>query len=235
MSSTFTLSDDTEIYIITLHRMFKIKVIQLINDLNNRLDKCIQTRVKDIAIIVNSTFKTNYTEATINEIITRLNNGEMNDLFHTYDVDRLLSNYVENKIIDTKATLVCLKPYTEKCFKCEQKLGNQFNQYVDVYDLNKVTKGGVYISFCTHCQYRYWPNHYEIMASGEKFVTPESIYNQKFIYFGGKKGYSLELLIHFTSLFLRQYTGFENFQHSFNLSVKKYSGLGTNEQSVSIK
>jgi hypothetical protein len=82
--------------------------------------------------------------------------------------------------------------------------------------------------------FKYWPNYYEKKNSNQRLVTPQSIYNQEYIYFGGKKGYSLKLLIHFTSLFLRLYSGFENFQHSFNLSMKKYCALAPDMELVSI-
>ena len=78
------------------------------------------------------------------------------------------------------------------------------------------------------------PNFYENIAVRKKFVTPLSIYDRRFIYFGGKKAYSTELLIHFTSVFLRQYSGFENFQHSYNLSMKKYSNSKSNGIVVSM-
>lgn len=153
MSSSFKLVDNDEIYIVTLHRIFKIKVVQLINDLNNRLDKCIKTRVKDICIIVNSTFNTNYTETTINEIIIRLDNGEMEHLFHTYNIDRLISNYIASTLTITEATLICLKPFTNICIKCRKCLEAKFNRYIDAYDIDKIIKTGVYTSFCSECYY----------------------------------------------------------------------------------
>ena len=153
MSSNFTVLDNDEIYIITLHRIFKINVIQLINDLNNRFDKCIKTRAKDICIIVNSTFNTEYTETTINEIIMRLDNDEMKHLFHTYNVDRLISNYLASTITITEATLICLKPFTNICIQCKKCLEIKFNRCVDAYDLDKIIKMGVYTSFCSECHY----------------------------------------------------------------------------------
>ncbi|CAF4420092.1 unnamed protein product, partial [Rotaria socialis] len=232
MSSNYKLVDNDEMYIVTLHRIFKIKVIQLINDLNNRLDKYIKTRVKDICVIVNSTFNTNYTETTINEIIFRLDNEEMKDLFHTYNVDSLVAKYISSAVTDTEATLICLKPFINTCIKCQKQLQTKFNRSIDIYDIDKVIKGGVYTCCCVECNYAYWPNYYEKKNSNQRLVTPQSIYNQEYIYFGGKKGYSLKLLIHFTSLFLRLYTGFENFQHSFNLSMKKYCALAPDMELV---
>ncbi len=81
---------------------------------------------------------------------------------------------------------------------------------------------------------KFWPSYYEKKYSNQRFVTQESIYDQEYIYFGGKKGYSVKLFIHFTSLFLRLYTGFENFQYAFNLSIKKYCLLASDKESVSI-
>ena len=119
------------------------------------MDKCIKSRAKDISVIVNSAFNTNYTETTINEIIIRLNNGEMSQLFHTYDVDRLLTNYISSAVTVTvtEATLICLKPFTNTCIKCEQSLETQLNRYIDLYDIDKVITAGVYCSFCTKCHY----------------------------------------------------------------------------------
>ncbi|CAM4812583.1 unnamed protein product [Rotaria magnacalcarata] len=232
MASNFTLINNDEIYIITLHRTFKINVIHLVNDLNNRIDKCISTRVKDICIIVNSVFNTNYTETTINEIIIRLDNGEMNNLFHTYDVEHLVANYISSPVIVTEAALLCLKPFTNICINCKKCLKIKFNRSIDVYGIDEIIKAGVYTSFCKECHYAYWPSYYEKTYSSQRFVTPESIYDQEYIYFGGKKGYSVKLLTHFTSLFLRLYTGFENFQYAFNLSIKKYCVLASDKESV---
>ena len=153
MSSNFTLIDNDEIYIITLHRIFKIKVIQLINDLNNQFDNCIKTRVKDICIIVNSTFNTNYTGTTINEIIIHLDNGEMKHLFHTYNIDRLIFNYVSSTVTITEATLICLKPFTNMCIKCKKCLETKFHRSIDAYDIDKIIKTSVYASFCSECHY----------------------------------------------------------------------------------
>ena len=153
MSSNFTLVDNDEIYIIILHRSFKIKVIQLINDLNNQFDKCIKTRVKDIFIIVNSTLNTNYTETTINEIIICLDNGEMKHLFHTYNIDRLISNYASSTVTITEATLICLKPFTNMCIKCKNCLEIKFNRSIDAYNIDKIIKTGVYASFCSDCHF----------------------------------------------------------------------------------
>ena len=233
MSSNFVLKDNNEIYIITLHRTFKIKILHLINDLNNRMDCCIASRTKDITLMVNSTFNTDFTETTIDEIINRLNYGEMNELFHSCNVDRLLTDYITSLVSDTNATLICLKPFTNKCLSCDEELSITFNQYVDIFDLKSITKGGVYFASCSKCQQRFYPNFYEKIAIRKKFVTPISIYDREFIYFGGKKAYSTELLIHFTSIFLRQYSGFENFQYSYNLTIKKYSNLISNENIVS--
>ncbi|CAF3981461.1 unnamed protein product, partial [Rotaria magnacalcarata] len=153
MASNFTLINNDEIYIITLHRTFKINVIHLVNDLNNRIDKCISTRVKDICIIVNSVFNTNYTETTINEIIIRLDNGEMNNLFHTYDVEHLVANYISSPVIVTEAALLCLKPFTNICINCKKCLKIKFNRSIDVYGIDEIIKAGVYTSFCKECHY----------------------------------------------------------------------------------
>lgn len=155
MASNFTLINNDEIYIITLHRTFKLNVIHLINDLNNRFDKCISTRVKDIRIIVNSVFNTNYTETTMNEIIIRLDNGEMKNLFHNYDVNNLVDNYISSPVTVTEATLTCLKPFTDICIKCKKclKLKVKFNRCIDVYDIDKIIKTGVYTSICNECHH----------------------------------------------------------------------------------
>ena len=123
------------------------------------MDECIKSRAKDISVIVNSAFNTNYTETTINEIIVRLNNGEMSQLFHTYDVDHLLTNYISSAVTVTvtvtvtEATLMCLKSFTNTCIKREQSLETQLNRYIDLYDTDKVITAGVYCSFCTKCHY----------------------------------------------------------------------------------
>jgi hypothetical protein len=234
MSSNIVLTNSDEIYILTLHRTFKIKILHLINDLNDRLDNVITTRTKDITNIVNATFNTDFTETTIQEIINRLKNGEMKELFHPFDINRLLIDYMTSPVFDTKATLICLKPFTKKCITCEEELEIIFNQYINIYNLDSIVKGGVYYSKCTKCQQRFYPNFFEKLTTGKRYVTPNCLYNQEYIYFGGKKAYSTQLLINFTSLFLRQYSGFENFENSYNLSLKKYSNLTSNQNVVSI-
>ncbi|CAF1439920.1 unnamed protein product [Adineta steineri] len=156
----------------------------------------------------------------------------MNELFHNSNADGLLVNYTSSPTSDTNATLICLKPFTKTCLNCHEELNIIFNQYVDIFGLNSIIKGSVYISLCKQCGQKFYPNFYEKIAIRKKFVTPASIYDQNFIYFGGKKAYSTELLIHFTSVFLRQYSGFENFQHSYNLSIKKYFTLLSNRNIV---
>lgn len=104
-----------------------------------------------------------------------------------------------------------LKPFTNTCITCHEKLDIIFNQYIDLFNLNSIIKCSVYYSSCNRCQQAFHPNFYEKITNGKRFVTPTSLYNNDYIYFGGKKAYSTELLIHFTSSFLRQYSGFENF------------------------
>jgi hypothetical protein len=196
------------------------------------MDTCIATRTMDITRMVNSTFKTDFTETTIIEIINRLNNGEMSELFHSCNIDHLLTDYMTSAVSDTNSTLISLKPFTNKCLTCNEKLNVTFNQYVDIFNLNSITKGGIYYSSCNKCKQKFYPNFYEKITIGKKFVTPTSLYDKKFIYFGGKKAYSTELLIHFTSTFLRQYSGFENFQNSYNLTIKKYCNIFSNKTTV---
>jgi hypothetical protein len=143
------------------------------------MDYCIATRTKDIMLMVNSTFNTDFTETTIGEIINRLNNGEMNELFHSFNVDRLLTDYITSPVSDTNATLICLKPFTNKCLNCDEELNITFNQYVDIFTLNSVTKGAVYFSSCNKCKQKFYPNFYEKLAIRKKFVTPISIYIYK--------------------------------------------------------
>lgn len=234
MSSNMMVTNTDEIYIVALHRTFKIKVLHLIKDLNDRLDCVVTTRTKDITHIVNITFSTNLTETTVQEIINRLNKGEMNELFHSFNINQLLTTYMTSSIIDTQATSVCLKPFTKECIGCNKDLDVIFNQYVTIYELDKIIKGGIYYSKCNICRRKFYPNYFERCTNGKRFVTPHCLYNQEYIYFGGKKAYSTKLLIHFTSLFLRQYSGFENFENSFNLSLKKYANLNLNKDMVSI-
>jgi len=234
MSSNTILTNTDEIYILTLHRTFKIKTIHLIKDLNDRLDCIIANRSKDITNMVNAALNTNLTETTVQEIINRLNAGEMNELFHSFDIDQLLTNYTKNSVIDTRATLICLKPFTKNCLKCNEDLNLIFNQYIDVYSLDTIIKGGVYYSKCDRCHIKFYPNYFEKVTNGKRFLTPCCLYNQECIYFGGKKAYSTQLLINFTSLFLRQYSGFENFENSYNLSLTKYCNLNLNKNAVSI-
>ncbi|CAF4374291.1 unnamed protein product [Rotaria sp. Silwood2] len=105
MSSNIIVTNSDEVYILTLHRTFKIKILHLIKDLNDRLDSIIITRTRDITNMVNVKFNTNLTETTVQEIINRLNNGEMNELFHSFDIKQLLNHYMTSSVIDTKATL----------------------------------------------------------------------------------------------------------------------------------
>ncbi|CAM4888675.1 unnamed protein product [Rotaria socialis] len=232
MSSNIIVTNSDEVYILTLHRTFKIKILHLIKDLNDRLDSIIITRTRDITNMVNVKFNTNLTEATVQEIINRLNNGEMNELFHSFDISQLLNHYMTSSVIDTKATLICLKSFTKKRISCEEDLDVIFNQYINIYNLDKIIKGGVYYSKCNRCHQKFYPNYFEKLTNGKRFVTTNCLYNQEYIYFGGKKAYSTQLLINFTSLFLRQYSGFENFENSYNLSLKKYHNLNSNKSAA---
>ncbi|CAF3089698.1 unnamed protein product, partial [Rotaria socialis] len=229
MSSNIIVTNSDEVYILTLHRTFKIKILHLIKDLNDRLDSIIITRTRDITNMVNVKFNTNLTETTVQEIINCLNNGEMNELFHSFDINQLLNDYMTSSVIDTKATLVCLKPFTKKCISCGEDLDVVFNQYINIYNLDEIIKGGVYYSKCNRCHQNFYPKYFEKLTNGKRFVTTNCLYNQEYIYFGGKKAYSTQLLINFTSLFLRQYSGFENFENSYNLSLKKYHNLNSNK------
>ena len=166
------------------------------------------------------------------EIIDRLNNGEMKELFHSFNINCLISSYVTNSVSDTKATLICLKPFTNKCLTCDEDLELTFSQNIEIYTLNSIIQGGLYHSSCIKCHQKCYPNFYKQLNTRKKLVTPKSIYNQDFICLGGKKVYSTELLVQFTSSFLRQYSGFENFQNSYNLTITKYCNSLYNQHAI---
>lgn len=221
MSTNLQVSDDEEIYLITLHRFFKLKTLHLIQSLNEVLDSCIKTRTQDIAKIVNGEFNLNLTDATVDEILNRLKAGEMQEVFHSFNLKEVISNYIGHPVMGIQSRLICFNPFTTKCLQCGQECIIKHSRSIQFFDIHSVKIGLVHASICKQCKIEYFPNFYLKSSKKVKTVTPESIYHQRAIYFGGEKVYSVDLLMAYTSALLRQYSGLDNFHKAYNLVLRK--------------
>ncbi|CAF1348165.1 unnamed protein product [Didymodactylos carnosus] len=116
-------------------------------------------------------------------------------------------------------TTIILKPFTQQCMKCNQKLIPTFKQSVTVYLFDRIRTGSIYNASC--CDITYFPDSLKDDRQGTTMICVQSIYNQEYVYFSEKNCYHINVLIDFSTQFLSSYTGFRNYAECYNNRLKR--------------
>ncbi|CAM4830808.1 unnamed protein product [Rotaria magnacalcarata] len=164
---------------------------------NKRAEAC-QRRgadlVERIAVVFQNIFD------TLKVIQLPINCFSISDL--TYN--RIFYNYKRDNI-DVKAILSNLE---KKCLLKHGKFlkvgSRSIDSWIKILSVptndeefltDRVENGIIYSAFCCHIEYH--TNSY--IKNSKRFVIPKSLYNQKYVTFGGKCVFSIEVLLRYAS------------------------------------
>jgi len=188
--------DENEMLIISLNKKIPLQHLNLVNQLDVELDDCITTKYDDISNMVNLAFQVKYDASLIQSILNLLKSKQTSlSLFAQIDTKVLINDYSNNHRVLTLASLHNIKPFTLQCLNCKKPLKLHFKEKINVFHIDRVENGIVYVAHC--CQMDYYPNSFVKMS--KRLVTPTSVHNQKYIHFGGKCVLTIDLLLRYAS------------------------------------
>ena len=72
--------------------------------------------------------------------------------------------------------------------------------------------------FCKTCDMEYFPNFY--IHKGVKFITNDSIKNDRFIYLNGNQIFEQDLLVDFQQHLLQNNVSFEGYTNAYNSKIE---------------
>jgi hypothetical protein len=189
-------SDENEIFIVSLNRNIPIQHLNLVNQLDVELDDCILSKYIDISNMIDMVFGKKYDPSFIECILNLLKSKQIAfPLFSQVDAKVLINNYSNNHHVLTLSSLHTIKPFTSVCLNCGKSLKLQFKEKVNVFLIDRVENGTIYIANC--CQIDYFPNSFLKMS--KRFVVPGSIQNKKYIHFGGKSVLTIEIVLRYAA------------------------------------
>ena len=188
--------DDNEMFLISLNRRIPLKHLNLIYCLDNKLDESISTKYDDISNMIQLTYNVKYDCILIQSILNLLKLDQVSSpLFSLENTEQIISNYSMSHHFLTLASLNTIKPFTLCCLNCQQPLKLYFKEKVNVFLMDRVDNGVTYSAHCCHIQYH--TNSY--VKSSKRFAIRKSLYNQKYIHFGGKCVLSIDVLLRYNS------------------------------------
>jgi hypothetical protein len=188
--------DDNEMFLISLNRQIPLKHLNLIHHLDDKLDECISTKYDDISNMVHLTYNVKYDRILIKTILNLLKSGQVSSSFFSLEnVNQIIDDYSKNHYFLTFASLHTIKPFTSLCLCCQQPLKLYFKERVNVFLIDRVDSRVIYTARC--CYIQYYPNSY--VKGSKRYVIQQSLYNQKYIYFGGKSVLSMDVVLQYSS------------------------------------
>ncbi len=132
----------------------------------------------------------------IQSILNLLKSDQISSsLFSLENVNEIINNYSNDHHFLTLASPHVIKPFTLCCLDCQQPLKLYFKEKVNIFLMDHVDNGVTYSARCCHIEYH--TNSY--INSSKRFVTRKSLYNKKYIHFGGKCVLSIEVLLRYAS------------------------------------
>ena len=190
---------------------FTLKQLFIINWLNNNLDNNMQDRNEQILNILreHSTEQLKeWTTVKIGQALMAINELGFLNRNEEKELDVNLRSYLTVK----KRVNVIIEPYVKKC--CGKHLHMTIGRNITVFAINKSYAAAIMNGVCQTCDRKYLHNYF--IAGKQKFVTTESIFNSRLIYFGGEYAYESSLIKSLSNSILYLHCGFENFCKYYN-------------------
>lgn len=198
MNSTSNINNinDNEMFLISLNRRIPLQHLNLMYCLDSKLDELISTKYDDISNMIQLTYGVKYDGVVIQSILNLLKSNNISLTLFTLDnVDKIIKNYSTDHRFLTFASLHTIKPFTLSCLHCQQLLKLQFKEKINVFLMDHVDDGVIFIARCCHIEYH--TNSY--IKGSKRFVVRQSLYNQKYTHFGGKCVLHIDVLLRYAS------------------------------------
>jgi hypothetical protein len=124
-----------------------------------------------------------------------------------------------------------LVPPSTTCFMCHNQLGEpKFDEISSIITRDNVYSGVMYKNKCCDLVYKY--GHVRNRRTRERFVTPDAIFNQKFLHLFDHVVYERRLLVTFTNLVYEAATSFQSYTKATNSDIDQ--NRHSNSESPSI-
>ncbi|CAF1680399.1 unnamed protein product, partial [Adineta ricciae] len=212
--------NDDELFLVSLNRRIPLQHLNLMFLLDSKLDELISLKYDDISNMVQLTYGVKYDGSMVESILNLLKSDNISShLFSSHNVDKIISNYSRDHHFLTKASLHTIKPFTPSCLHCHLPLKLQFKEKINVFLMDHVDDGVIFAARCCHIEYH--TNSY--IKNSKRYVLRESLYNQKYIHFGGKCVLHIDVLLRYVSDLINMYAGFENFCGAYNDTITSVS------------
>ncbi|CAF4094944.1 unnamed protein product [Adineta steineri] len=208
--------NDNEMLLISLNRRIPLQHLNFMCSLDSKLDELISTKYDDISNMVQLTYGVKYDGVMTQSILNLLKSDNIAlNLFSLHNIDKIVNNYSRDHHFLTMASLHTIKPFTLSCLQCQQPLKLQFKERVNIFLMNHIDDGVIFIGRCCHIEYR--TNSF--IKGSKRFVIRQSLYNQTYIHFGGKCVLHIDVLLQYVSDLINMYAGFENFCGAYNDTI----------------
>lgn len=188
--------DEKEMLIISLNRAIPLNHLILMHRLDNELNECISTKYDDIRNIIYLKFGIYYATSTIQSILNLLKYEQSaRSMFSLENTKELIEEYSNDHRFITHTSSHTITPFTLLCLSCRAPLKIQFKEKVNVFLNENVENGVIYSATC--CLMEYYSNSF--IKASKRFVTLESIYDKRYIHFGGKTVITIDVLMRYAS------------------------------------
>ncbi|CAF2196407.1 unnamed protein product [Rotaria magnacalcarata] len=115
------------------------------------------------------------------------------------------------------------------CFICHNRLGEpKFDELSNIITRENIYSCVMYKKECCDLIYKY--GHVRNRRTRERFVTPDVIFNQKFLHLFDHVVYECQLLVAFTNLFHEAATSFQSYSNATNSKIDQ--NRNSNSESV---
>ncbi|CAF1265098.1 unnamed protein product [Adineta ricciae] len=231
---------DEEHTLILMMRKMRLDEIMVVMNLNNSFPVEVPNKYRHIRNIINLYFQKSYEIHHVRTIIEFISTHPLYAaIFQQHSLRQMLDQYRTNKIAESvNAHELYLQPFSTKCIECQTTLKPAYTHRAKtVMSLTRTFKALIATCYCSICDLEIFPNFY--IYKKKKFVTSESIKNDKYIYLNGNQIFDQNLLIDFDQHLIQNTVSFEGYTNAYNVKIKligkrqDHSGSNVDDSSVS--
>ncbi|UJR06731.1 hypothetical protein I4U23_011020 [Adineta vaga] len=230
---------DEEHTLILMMRTMRLNEIMCVMNLNKFFPQELPHKYQHIRNIISLHFGKSYEVHTVRTIIEFMSTQPLFDaMFQQYSIREMIDKYSANNIAESaNAHELYLQPYTTTCIECQTSLKPVYaHRSKTVMSLTRTYRAQFSLTviatcYCATCDIEIFPNFY--IQKNNKFVTLESIKNDKFIYLNGNQIFDQNLLIDFDQNLIQNTVSFEGYTNAYNSKIELINRrLGHNAATV---
>ncbi|CAF2830380.1 unnamed protein product [Rotaria sp. Silwood2] len=180
-------------------------------------------REQTILAIINETISTDYKPDIWPKIMSINRIPELvEQILLSNEHERLVSTIAKLqlrfKLQPHRLLIHQLVPTWTTCFVCHNRLDEpKFDEISSILIRENVYSCVIYKNECCDLIYKY--GHVRNRRTRERFVTPDAIFNQKFLHLFDDVMYECQLLVAFTNLFYEAATSFQSYSNATNSNI----------------